>query len=189
MKSFRKTLNIPLEGRMIVDSNHAIFTFDGTGDVLTEAVRTFSIDSLTKIFEEFKSELPESIPLFIKSSGGIPHSLDAAIIAQRPAEYFSHIGGDYSGLWNGEIHVTPGLMLTIADAYIYVAAVLVEGDAIKQSIIITADTMIDCGWPLTQRISGIRLPAEFLALRRKFEANAIQNGIGCVTKSAVAGSI
>jgi hypothetical protein len=188
MKAFKKTLNIPLEGRMIVDSNYAVFNLYGAGDVLTEAVRTFSIDSLTKIFEEFKSELPESIPLFIKSSGGIPHSLDAAIIAQRPAEYFTHIG-DYSGPWNGEIPVIPGLNLTIADAYIYVAAVLVEDDAIKQSIIITADTMIDCGWPLTQRIPSIRFPAEFLALRSKFEANAIQNGIRCVTKSAVAESI
>lgn len=191
MTATRMTLNIPLDGRLYVEKHWAVFGMDEAGDAeaLVERIRTRSVESLSAIFEKFGQGVPDGLPLFLHANGWKCRSPTAAVIAERPDDYFAYVGGDWAGPSSEEIHVAPEVRLTLPDAYLYIAFEFAEDRAIKQNIVNLAENMIDAGWPLTRDLAGIQLPKGFMELRSRIEAEAMQNGVRGGSPSAVAASI
>ncbi len=191
MTTTRTTFNFSLSGELDVDANKAVFDLDEIGEweAWIEMIRERQIGLLMTSFDGFANAIPGGVPVFFRSSGRKPRSFDAAIIAERPDDYFAHVGGDRSEPSSDEIHVAPGVRLTLPDAFLYVAFEFAEDDAIRQNIINAADDMVDRGWPPTRDLSGMRLPKGFMKLRADIEASAMQNGVGGGSPSAVAASI
>lgn len=184
------TLNIPMTGRLYEAKTWTGFDLSGLAEweALRELIRTLPIEKMTAVFDEFRSGLPD-VPLFIIATGWKPRSPEAAIIAERPDDYFAHVGGDWSGPSSEEIHIAPGVRLTLPDAFLYVAFEFAEDKAIKQNIVNAVENMVDRGWPLTRDLSGMQLPKDFMKLRSKIEAEAMQNGVKGGSAAVVATSI
>jgi hypothetical protein len=190
MKRRMATLNIPLTGRLYESKTWTGFDLSGLveWEALRALIRVFPVEMMAEYFDQFRSGLHD-VPLFIIATGWKPRSPEAAIIAERPEDYFEYVGGDWAGPRADEIHVAPEVCLTLPDAFLYVAFEFTEDRAIKQNIVNLAENMVDSGWPLTRDLSGMQLPKGFMKLRTEIEAEAMQNGVGGGSPSAVAASI